>query len=134
MQAQQAQAAKIARDRELNRRREDKAQRKARMAEIEQLIEQNRVPRLETEDFYSFMDGKKVRRMSVDPQRREQLTSGQLVIVRYRGFYAVVPAPIADRIRERDANMVVPTAKTAQTSAEVDDAYKDFVVPDDLTW
>jgi uncharacterized protein YaiL (DUF2058 family) len=132
-QAQQAQAAKVARDQELNRRREDKAQRRARMAQIEQIIEQNRVPRLETEDYYSFIDGKKVRRMSVDVPRREQLTRGELVIVRYRGHYAVVPAPIAERIRERDANMVVPLVQP-KASPEPEDAYKDFVIPDDLMW
>jgi uncharacterized protein YaiL (DUF2058 family) len=132
-QTQQAQAAKVARDQELNRRREDKAQRRARMAQIEQIIEQNRVPRLETEDYYSFIDGKKIRRMAVDPQRREQLTRGELVIVRYRGHYAVVPPAIAERIRERDANMVVPLVQP-KTSSEPDDAYKDFVVPDDLMW
>jgi uncharacterized protein YaiL (DUF2058 family) len=132
-QTQQAQAAKVARDQELNRRREDKAQRRARMAQIEQIIEQNRVPRHETEDFYSFIDGKKIRRMAVDAQRREQLTRGELVIVRYRGHYAVVPAAIAERIRERDANMVVPLVQP-KTSSEPDDAYKDFVVPDDLMW
>jgi uncharacterized protein YaiL (DUF2058 family) len=132
-EAQHAHAAKVARDQELNRRREDKAQRRARMAQIEQIIEQNRVPRLETEDYYGFIDGKKIRRMSVDAQRREQLTRGELVIVRYRGHYAVVPAAIAERIRERDANMVVPLVQP-KTSSEPDDAYKDFVVPDDLMW
>lgn len=134
LQAQQAQAAKVARDQELNRRREEKAQRRARLAEIEQIIEQNRLPRLETEDHYSFIDGKKIRRMSVDPQRREQLTRGELMIVRYRGHYAVVPPAIAERIRERDANMVVPFVQPAASAAEPDDAYKDFVVPDDLMW
>jgi uncharacterized protein len=132
--AQQAQAAKIARDQELNRRREEKAKRRARIAEIEQIIEQNRAPRLETEDYYSFIDGKKIRRMSVDPQRREQLTSGVLAIVRYKGHYAVVPKAIAERIRERDENMVVPSVQPRQGNAEPDDAYKDFVVPDDLMW
>jgi uncharacterized protein YaiL (DUF2058 family) len=130
--AQQAQAAKVARDQELNRKREEKAKRRARIAEIEQIIEQNRVPRLETEDFYSFIDGKKIRRMSVNPERREQLTSGVLAIVRYKGHYAAVPKAIAERIRERDQNMVVPVV--AQSSATTDDAYKDFVVPDDLMW
>ena len=134
-QAQQAQAAKVARDQELNRRREDKAQRRARIAQIEQIIEQNRVPRLETDDFYSFIDGKKIRRMSVDAQRREQLTRGELVIVRYRGHYAVVPAAIAERVRERDPNMVVPLVQPKASSEPApDDAYKDFVVPDDLMW
>jgi hypothetical protein len=131
--AQQAQAAKVARDQELNRRREEKAKRRARIAEIEQIIEQNRAPRLETEDYYSFIDGKKIRRMSVDPQRREQLTSGVLAIVRYKGHYAVVPKAIAERIRERDENMVVPVVQP-KGSTEPDDAYKDFVVPDDLMW
>jgi uncharacterized protein YaiL (DUF2058 family) len=134
LQAQQAQAAKVARDLELNRRREEKAQRKARLAQIEQIIEQNRLPRLETEDHYSFIDGKKVRRMSVDPQRREQLTRGDLAIVRYRGHYAVVTAPIAERIRERDPNMIVPLVQPKESAEQQDDAYKDFVVPDDLMW
>ena len=130
--AQQAQAAKIARDQELNRKREEKAKRRARIAEIEQIIDQNRVPRLETEDFYSFIDGKKIRRMSVNPERREQLTSGVLAIVRYKGHYAAVPKATAERIRERDENMVVPVV--AQSTTTTDDAYKDFVVPDDLMW
>jgi uncharacterized protein YaiL (DUF2058 family) len=132
--ARQAQAAKIARDQELNRKREEKAKRRARIAEIEQIIEQNRAPRLETEDYYSFIDGKKIRRMSVDPQRREQLTSGVLAIVRYKGHYAVVPKAIAERIRERDENMIVPTVQPKERSSDPDDAYKDFVVPDDLMW
>src|SRR5947209_6085078 len=135
--AQQAQAAKVARDQELNRKREEKAKRRARIAEIEQIIEQNRVPRLETEDYYSFIDGKKIRRMSVDPDRREKLTSGVLAIVRYKGHYAVVPKEIAERIRERDESMVVPMVQpkdAAPAEAAAEDPYKDFVVPDDLMW
>ena len=73
--------------------------------------------------------------MSVDAQRREQLTSGELVIVRYRGHYAVVPKAVGERIRERDANMVVPVVQPKSgTETVTDDAYKDFVVPDDLMW
>ena len=133
LQAQQMQAAKVARDRELNKRREDKAQRKARMAEIEQIVEQNRLPRLDTDDHYSFIDGKKIRRMSVDAERRERLTSGELAIVRFKGHYAVVPKAVAERIRERDENMVVPVVQP-KASPETDEAYKDFVIPDDLMW
>lgn len=133
VQVEAAQVAKSARDKELNRRKEDKAQRRARIAEIEQIIDQNRVPRLDTDDHYSFIDGKKIRRMSVDPARREALTKGELAIVRYKGHYAVVPAPIAERIRERDPTMIVPVVP-AKTGSEPDDAYKDFVVPDDLMW
>jgi uncharacterized protein len=129
----QAQAAKLARDQELNRRRQEKAQRRARLAEIDQIVAQNRLPRLETDDHYSFIDGKKIRRMSVDVQRRDQLMRGELAIVRYRGHYAVVPAAIAELIRERDQHMVVPHLQS-EPSIQQDDAYKDYVVPDDLMW
>ena len=75
--------------------------------------------------------------MSVDADRREKLTSGVLVVVRYKGHYAVVPKETAERIRERDENMVVPTAQTKDSpapEATTEDPYKDFVVPDDLMW
>jgi uncharacterized protein YaiL (DUF2058 family) len=135
--AQQAQAAKAARDQELNRRRQEKAERKVRLAQIEQLVEQNRLPRLETDDYYSFVDGKMIRRVAVDAPRREQLTRGDLAIARYRGHYAVVPAAIAERIRERDERMVVPLNQPPSgqpVGGEADDAYKDFAIPDDLMW
>ncbi|HUI61797.1 MAG TPA: DUF2058 domain-containing protein [Steroidobacteraceae bacterium] len=138
--AAQAQAAKAAQDAELNRRRHEKAERKARLAQIDRLVEQNRLPRLETEDFFSFVDGKKVRRMAVDVPRREQLMRGELMIVRFRGFYAVVPAAVAEQVRERDATMIVPITspqsapQSAPQAASQEDPYKDFVVPDDLMW
>lgn len=134
--AQQAQAAKAARDQELDRRRLEKAQRKARLAEIERLIERSRVPRIESDDHYSFIDGTKIRRFAVDAERRRQLISGELAIVRYRGQYAVVPAATAEQIREREAYMVIAHSQLPSNTerTECEDAYKDFVVPDDLVW
>ncbi len=92
------------------------------------------MPRLESEDHFCFIDGKNIRRMAVDPSRREQLMRGELAIVRFKGHYAVVPAAVAERIRERDPNMVVPHLQAPTASPPVDEAYKDFVVPDDLMW
>lgn len=133
--AQQAQAAKAARDQELNRQRQEQAERKAKAAQIKQLIEENRLPKLETDEYFNFVDRGKVRRMSVDTQRREQLVRGEMVIVRFEGRYDVVPPAIADRIRERDARAVVSlNSPQPQTEAAADDPYKDFVVPDDLKW
>ncbi len=138
--AQRAQAAKIARDLELNRKQREKAEKKARRAQIKQLVERERVPALlESEEYYNFMDGKRVRRMAVDAPRREQLIRGELVIVRYHGFYAVVPAATARRIRELDEQAIVsadspPADDQKDPAADEDDPYKDFVVPDDLTW
>jgi uncharacterized protein YaiL (DUF2058 family) len=133
--AQQAQAAKAARDQELNRQRQEQAERKARAAQIKQLIEENRLPKLETDDYFNFVDRGKVRRMAVDAQRREQLIAGSLSIVRFEGKYDVVLPQIAERIGERDARAVVNlNAAASETAPAEDDPYKDFVVPDDLRW
>lgn len=131
--AQQAQAAKAARDQELNRQRQEQAQRKERAVQIRQLIDENRLPSLETDDYFNFIDRGKVRRMAVDAQRRGQIVSGALIIVRFEGRYSVVLPAIAERIRERDERVVV-SLNTQATEADANDPYKDYAVPDDLMW
>lgn len=131
--AQQALAAKAARDQALNLKRQQEAEQKARAAQVRQLIDENRLPKLETDDYFNFVDRGKVRRMAVDPQRREQLIEGTLVIVRFEGRYDVVLPEIAEKIRERSPKAVVSLSESEAKPAE-DDPYKDFVVPDDLRW
>lgn len=131
--AQKAAAEKTARDAELNRRKQEKADRKARFAQIRQLVEQHQVPRVESEDFYNFVDGVKIRRVPVDAGLRERLVRGELAIVRNEGRYAFVPAAIAADIRSRVDRAVIHHNVPA-TTVNHDDPYKDFVVPDDLVW
>jgi uncharacterized protein len=131
--AQRAQAAKAARDAELNRQRQIAAERKERAAQIKQLIEEHRLPKLETDEYFNFIDRGKVRRMSVDAGLRERLMSATLMIVRFEGKYDVVPAEIAARIKERDERCIVRYDPT-ETRPDDNDPYKDFVVPDDLRW
>lgn len=133
--AQQAQAAKAARDQELNRQRQEQAEQRARAAQVKQLIEENRLPKLETDEYFNFVDRGKVRRMSVDAQRREQIMAGTLMIVRLEGRYEVVPKDIAEKVRERSARAVVTLNQSdSESKPAEDDPYKDFVVPDDLRW
>jgi uncharacterized protein YaiL (DUF2058 family) len=137
--ALKAQAAKNARDQELNRKQQEKAAAKARRAEVKQLIEQHRLPPVVSEEYFNFADGTRLARLAVTPALREQLIKGAVAIVRYEGHYAVVPESAVARIRERDEHSIV-THETATgpagaaASAEKDDPYKDFVVPDDLVW
>jgi len=137
--AQAVQAAKAARDAELNRAQQEKAAKKALRAEVMQLIEQNREPKIdpkaESDDYFNFIDRQKVRRVAVNPVLRERIGRGELVFVRYRGHYELVPCAIADRIRERDEQTVVTIGGAEpQKPVDQDDPYKDFVVPDDLRW
>ena len=131
---QQAQAAKAARDQELNRQRQEAAARKERALQIRQLIAEHRLPKLETDDYFNFIDRGKVRRMSVDAARREQIIRGDLVIVRFEGRYDVVLPAVAERIRERDERVIVSLGSSQDGAAVESDPYKDYVVPDDLMW
>src|ERR1700722_17184102 len=137
--AQKAAAAKSARDQELNRRQQERAAAKARRAEVKQLIEQHRLPPVVSEEYFNFADGNRLSRLAVTPALREQLIKGTVAIVRYEGHYAVVPEAAVPKIRERDEHSVVAQESAAApagaaASAETDDPYKDFVVPDDLRW
>lgn len=134
--AQQAAAAKLLRDQELNRKQQEKAARRARAAELRQLVAQLRVQRPESDDYFNFVDQGKVRRLQVTPELRARLAAGSLAIVRYDGHYDLVPLDAVERIRERHAEAIVsnPTADAPATAPAEDDPYKDFVVPDDLTW
>jgi len=136
--ANKALAAKSARDKELNRRQQEKAAVKARRAEIKQLIEQYRLPPVESDEYFNFTDGNRLARLPVTAALREQIINGAVVIVRYEGHYALVPQETAERIRERDEHVVVAhnagPASSAPPAASADDPYKDFVVPDDLVW
>jgi uncharacterized protein YaiL (DUF2058 family) len=133
--AQQAQAAKLLRDAELNRKQREKAERKALAAELKQLVEQLGIPRPESDDWFNFVDDGKIHRVAVTADLRARLVSGSIAIVRSQGHYHLLPRDSLERIRERHAEAIVtlPAAPSSSTSAQ-DDPYKDFVVPDDLTW
>ena len=132
--AQQAQLAKAARDQELNRRKNQQAEERARQAQIEQLVEQNRLPRAQTDEIYNFVDGDKIRRIPADTSVRERLSRGEIAIVRCNGRYELVPTEIATRIRERDERAVIVCGLPKDSADASDGDYQNFVVPDDLKW
>ena len=135
IEAQKARETKAARDAELNRKQQEKLRAKELHAQIRELVDQNKVARPDVEDSFSFVFKGKVSRIRADATLRVRITSGQLVIVRCDGKFELVPADVAQKIRERDARAVVDLNAGAAAAPEaVDDAYKDFVVPDDLMW
>jgi uncharacterized protein YaiL (DUF2058 family) len=131
--AEQARAAKAARDLELNRQRQMAAEQRERAAQVKQLVEQHRLPKLETDEYFNFIHKQKVRRISVDEALRARILGGEIVLVRCEGKYEMVPADIAAKIRERNERAIVELLKE-EAKADENDPYKDFVVPDDLKW
>lgn len=131
--AEQAAAEKTAKEAEIQRRKQEKAERRARFARIRQLVGQHQVPRVETEDYYNFQDGPNVRRVAVTPELRGQLVRGELAIVRCEGRYAFVPAAVGAQVRGEVERALVHCNDPA-TPPAADDPYREFAVPDDLVW
>lgn len=131
--AQEAMAEKARRDQELNRQQQEKVEAKARAAQIKQLIEVSRLPKLTTEDYYNFVDDKKVKRIPVNTLVRNKLSSGSLAIVHHGGGYEIIPREPALKIQERDPRRIV-LLNTPTEAPDADDPYAAYQIPDDLMW
>ena len=85
---------------------------------------------------YRFNVDGAIRTILISEDLRKQLSSGALV----DGRYALLPRAAGEKVRERDAAVIVidhgqPGDSVAQGSNPEDDAcYTQFVVPDDLIW
>lgn len=132
---QQRQAAeKAERDRQLNQQRKEEADRKAKLAELKQLVETHAQPIGDGEVPYHFVDAGHVKRLYVGPKARDQLAAGRLAIVRCEGRYSLVLPEVAQKIKERHESALVLWNRPAKEDAAADDPYAQFQVPDDLMW
>lgn len=134
-QAEQSMQEKAQRDRELNRQKEKKAQEKAIIAQIKQLIDVNKVKKGNGDDLaYNFEDNKNVKRVFVTQEVHDNIANGRLSIVKIQGQYEIVATPVADKIKQRDESYIILRNDTQQNTADEDDEYADYEIPDDLMW
>jgi len=130
--AREAQQEKVERDRELNRQKQAQADARAIAAQIQQLIEMNRIEeRGETE--FSFSVDSVIKTLQLADIHRKQLISGKLAIAKLGDGYEIVPRQVAEKIEERDGSVIVLKNNSSDAEA-VDDEYADYQVPDDLMW
>jgi uncharacterized protein YaiL (DUF2058 family) len=131
--AQEAQRKNAERARQFNAERDAAAQQKAIVAQIAQMVQQNRQSKGNGDIAYHYTFDKKVERLYVSAAVQAHLVAGRLVIVCMGGAVELVPRVIADKIAERDPSLVVRVNK-ASTEVEEDDPYAAFQIPDDLMW
>ena len=131
--AQQARAEQAERDRQRNLELHEKAQQKAIAAQILQLIASHRIVR-SGDIAYQFVDGGKIKKLQVSNLLQRQLARGQIAIVRDRESYQLIPAAIAAKIAERDAQAVLVLHQAEAEAVDEDDPYADYPIPDDLMW
>ncbi len=134
LKAQQVAKEKAERDKALNLRKEEQAKQKAISAEIDQLITKNLVQRDDECDIvYNFEHRKKVNRIYVNADMKQQIVDGKVGIARIEGRYELVPKIIAEKIQQRNDKRVI-LFEPEETVIDENDPYAEFQVPDDLTW
>jgi uncharacterized protein YaiL (DUF2058 family) len=131
--AQQTHDLKVLKDRELNQLRKEEADQKGIVAQVKQLIELNLIAQDADGVAYHFNDTGKVKTLYVKESVRDQLSLGQLAIVKLEKRYAIVPVAVAHKIRERDAHYFM-ILNDASVTGVTDEAYAAYAIPDDLMW
>lgn len=139
LEAERVRAEKVEHDRALAAEAKAKARITELRAQARQIIQDRKVPRSgESEDRFSA-DGA-IRALLVNEDLRRKLSSGALVIARIDESYELLPRAAAEKVRERDASMIVLDhgqavgSEPAAASSEDDAYYAQFKVPDDLVW
>ena len=139
LEAERARAEKVERDRALEAERKAQARAAELRAQARQIINDRKVPRTGESEYRFVVDGV-IRTLLVNDDLRKKLSSGALVIARIDDRFELLPRPAADKVRERDASMIVldhgqAAGSEPEASTSEDDAYyAQFKVPDDLMW
>ncbi|MET0065399.1 MAG: DUF2058 domain-containing protein [Candidatus Thiodiazotropha sp.] len=130
----QRQNEKATRDRELNQKRNEARRQREIAAQITQLVTRHRLPRSNSDDdrpFY-FNNKGKVKKMYVSEEMHTQITTKKVAIVNCNGVFELVPADVAEKIRQRNPGVVIELPEEQEVLEN--DPYADYKVPDDLMW
>lgn len=100
-------AADKKRNQELNRQLNKEKQQRERLAQVKQLVEQNRLDKDDRGEAYNFVDENKIKRIYVSDEIADQLSRGQVAIVKLGINYEVVPVKVARQIASRDKKTVL---------------------------
>ncbi|AUH01260.1 DUF2058 domain-containing protein [Pectobacteriaceae bacterium C52] len=132
--------SQLERDKQLSEQQKQAALAKEYKAQVKQLIEMNRIDISKGDIGFNFTDNNLIKKIVVDKLTQAQLISGRLAIARLvvdnsgESEYAIIPASVADKIAQRDANSIVLNSALSQEEQDEEDPYADFKVPDDLMW
>lgn len=123
------------RDRELNRQRQVQNEQKAVAAQIRQIVQANRLPREDAGDItFNFVVQGKVKKIYVNQETRDRISTGKLAIVEVDKQYDLVSSSLVEKLRRRSATCVVFHNDAKAKDEPVEDEYANYKVPDDLMW
>lgn len=103
----QEQLAREKKNQDRNRQQNKAKQQQEILAQVRQLVEASRLDLKGCDDPYYFAQGKKVKKVYVNKEITQKLSSGTLAVVTLDSGFEIVPARVAEQIRSRDPQSVV---------------------------
>ncbi|HHS99466.1 MAG TPA: DUF2058 domain-containing protein, partial [Thiomicrospira sp.] len=133
--AAQAAEEKAKRDRKLNLERQQQQAKKAKLAELRQIIDTNKINDYDGDIVYHFADGKQVKTLNVNSKIHRGLVVETIRIVRFGGSYILISSEAAEKVEKRDKEALIKIPGNDDSiSKEDQDYYAQFEIPDDLVW
>lgn len=135
----------------LNDKHKLEVEQKAVQAQIRQMIVLNSIEKLDDKEAdralaYNFTDDKKIKTLYVSSENHDLISRGSIAIAILDNVfknkemsgdnYHLIPAVVANKIKERDNSSVVLLNDALVEKAEDDgeELYADYQIPDDLMW
>ncbi|MEA3404628.1 MAG: DUF2058 domain-containing protein [Pseudomonadota bacterium] len=133
--AAKAAQEKAEKDRQLNLERKQQQEKRALQAEVLQIIKTNQVTNFKGDIAYNFADGEAVKTLYVNRKTQKSLIAETLRIARFNGGYALISIEAAEKVEQRDKDVLIPlVGEDDSISKEDQDYYAQFEIPDDLVW
>ena len=101
------QIAEKNRIKKLNKKQYTEQQHQEKITQIKQLIEQNRIQQDPHGNAYNFIDENKIKRIYIANKIADQISCGQIAIIKSDTGYEIVPRKIAQQISARDKKTVL---------------------------
>lgn len=120
------------RSRELNRARAEERARRELRAQVAVLVEKGAQSLEDGQIRYHFTENKRIKRLYVTRAQQQGLARGDLGIVRWEGRHHLVPADVAEKIKEKAPDVFVFLPEPERP--DPDDPYAEFPIPEDLEW
>jgi uncharacterized protein YaiL (DUF2058 family) len=130
---QEAKAKQVEKDKNLNALRNKEADDKQIANQIIMLVNLNKLPKDNDGVAYNFTDQNKVKAIYISNDVRNKIITGKLAIVKSKSNYEVVPAGVAEKIKQRNEQVII-VQFSAELGEVIDDEYQGYEVPDDLMW
>lgn len=135
----------------LNDQHKFEVEQKAVQAQIRQMIALNSIEKVNPKQAdsaltYNFTDDNKIKTLYVSPQNHALISGGSIAIAMLDNTiknnemssdnYHLIPAVVANKIKERDDSSVIllNDVSIEKTKDDTEDMYEDYQIPDDLMW